>query len=214
MTNTNGTPSDPQNEADERIDAALRRSFALPDLSPLVSAVQAEAARPAARGWPRALPWLLALAAAALVVVGLLRAPAEDPDHGDGDAIAAQWVSLYRDAVAMGFESPRCCEPALDLAESCRSRFASAVGLAADAEVRICGTPCDRPAGGAVSMMARCGDSPVCLFVVPAESAPRFATRRYGDVSVHRRELGALAVFEVSHAETPRLLAKVYVPEQ
>lgn len=199
--------------ADTRIDEALRARFAPPDLSGLVRRVQDEAARGARAPWHRLAPWLLAAAAAVVIAIGIL-ARGEKTVTDDGDALAAQWVAAYRDAVAQGFDSPSCCIAASDLASRCREAFAAAVELATDTEVRVCGAFCGKPAGGAVTMMARSDDRPVCLFVMPIASAPRFLRRAFGDVVVHRREIGGLAVFEVSHEQEPHLLARVFVPER
>ncbi len=203
-------------DADARIDEALRSRFAPPDLSELVRCVQDEPARCPRSPWHRLAPWLLAAAAAVVIAIGILARSEKtvaDTD-GDGDALVAQWVAAYRDAVAQGFDSPSCCIAASDLASRCREAFAAAVELAAGTEVRVCGAFCGKPAGGAVTMMARSDDRPVCLFVMPSASAPRFQRRAFGDVVVHRRELGALAVFEVSHEREPHLLARVCVPER
>ncbi len=69
------------------------------------------------------------------------------------------------------------------------------------------------PVRGAIAMLVVCGETPVGRFVVPREQAPRSDQRSFGDVTVHRRELSAPSVFEVSPSATPRLLPSVYAPD-
>ncbi|MEZ5963957.1 MAG: hypothetical protein R3F56_08950 [Planctomycetota bacterium] len=136
------------------------------------------------------------------------------PTGGNDANVVGAWVEAFQHAVAAGFEVPSCCDPGTDLPTHCREAFASAVDVAASGGVKLCGAYCGGLAGDAVGLLALSDGDPVCLFVLPKGRAPAVGQERHGDVRVRRRDLGRLAVFEVSRLADPHLLPLVFEPEQ
>ncbi len=199
---------------DARIDAAIRRAFTPPPLDAMVAAALEGHQSGGRRRWP----WLVAAALliGAIAAIGSLTFGRDRVDtHVEADAskVVAEWVDAYHDAVARGFDAPGCCDPSSSLSRRCRELFSAAVDVTPGADVRVCGSYCGKPAGGAVAMLARSGDEPICVFVLPRARAPKLADGVVDGVSIHRRELGELVVFELSRAATPRLLPRMFVPE-
>jgi len=200
------TMASDRDDLDLRIDAALRRAFTPPARVAVTAAVPAR---------PRIRPRVVAgaLAAAALVVVAVLfalrpgRRPAADPT-----ALPVLWVAAYRDAIARGFDTS-CCDSDCDLKSRCRQMFAAAIDLADDAGIEVCGAYCGLPAGGAAAMLARAGEEPLCVFVLPRARAAAVRTGVIDGLRIHRRDVGELVVFEVSRLPDARVLPYLYVPE-
>jgi hypothetical protein len=198
---------------DAQIDAALRRQFEPPQIEGLLQRVSPSVPSVRYRLWPWA-----ALAAAALLAF-LLRSdrPRSEVRVADAQLIAdsqllGMWVDTYHETVAAGFDAAGCCDASSDLRAQCEAKFAMALEVADTPELRVCGAYCGRTAGGAVTIMVRAGATPVCLFVLPRERAPQRERTVIGELVVHRREIGRLAVFEVSPAGEPRVLSRLYEP--
>lgn len=209
-------PPDPQppdsQPADPRIDAALRRAFAPPPLAAAIAEVHALAGRSERRRFGRRP--LLFLAIAAAVILAILLRPATEPPAptSDASALSTLWVAAYHHAVERGFDVPQCCDSACDLRTKCHDLFGSRLDVAAATGVDMCGAYCG-PAGGAAALLARCGEEPVCLFVLPRARAPEIAGGDLAGLRIYRREVGDLVVFELSRLPEPRVLPQVFVPE-
>lgn len=199
-----------RDDLDDRIDAALRRRFAPPPAHAIT----------AAAGVPPRVRWgvRLALVAAALLLLALFLAVRRDAvrhEHRhdvEPTALPALWVAAYHDAVGRGFASS-CCDADDDLRSQCRALFSAALDLDPSRGVELCGAYCGLPAGGAAAILARCGDEPACVFVLPRARAERVPTGPFGGLHVHRRELGELVVFEVTRLQEAGVLPHLYVPE-
>ena len=193
---------------DRQIDDALRRAFTPPATAALARLVPAARLR---------LPWRritgLAVAAAAILFVALFLIARERGRATDPAALPAMFVAAYHDAVTRGFGTSNCCDGDCDLQARCKRLFATALRLEDDADVELCGAYCGLPAGGAAAMLARAGEEPLCVFVLPRAHAGDWRTGVFGDLRIHRREVGALSVFEVSRLADPRVLPHLYVPE-
>ncbi len=193
---------------DRQIDDVLRRAFAPPATDALARHL------PAA---PRRLPWQrimgLAVATAAILMVALFLVARERGKATDPMALPAMFVAAYHDAVTRGFGTSNCCDGDCDLQARCRRLFATALRLEDSDGVELCGAYCGLPAGGAAAMLARAGEEPLCVFVLPRARAGDVRTGVYDGLRIHRREVGTLSVFEVSRLADPRVLPHLYVPE-
>jgi hypothetical protein len=197
---------------DRRIDASLRRAFAPPPAGDLVWSLPAPAAVPARRRLSRIS---LAVAAAALLCVTLVfawRTRSDGTQPTPDGVLPAMWVAAYHDAVARGFDTKNCCDGDCNLKTRCRELFAAALDLADGTDIEVCGAYCG-PAGGAAAMLARAGDEPLCVFVLPRERARNVRTGDFDGLRIHRRDVGQLVVFEVSRLRAARVLPHLYVPE-
>jgi hypothetical protein len=205
----------PYEDQDRRIDDQLRRAFEPPAMVNVVQQVKQRAVPThrvgLRRWWTAAAALLLTL----LVVWTVSKSRPEVETHLAGSSLAALWVDAYKDAVARGIDAPGCCDPSSSLGARCRELFAASVEIRGTTDVQVCGAYCGRSSGGAVTMLARCGDEPVCVFVVPQNRANEIGLRHgtvVDGVTIHRREPGGLVVFELSRSESPRLLPDLYVP--
>ena len=79
--------------------------------------------------------------------------------------------------------------------------------------MQLCGAYCGKPAGGAAAMLARSGEEPLCVFVLPRARAAGVPTGDVDGLRIHRRDFGTLVVFEVSRLPDPRVLPHLYVPQ-
>lgn len=210
-------PPDPRSaeyqSADSRVDAALRRAFAPPPLTAAIAEVHARAARSELRRGRRRP--LLVLAIAAAVILAFLLRPAPEPPARASDAAAMSglWVAAYHHAVERGFDTPQCCDSSCDLRSKCHDLFGARLDVAAAIGVDMCGAYCG-PAGGAAALLARWGEEPVCLFVLPRARAPAIASGDLAGLRLYRREVGDLVVFELSRLPLPRVLPQVFVPQR
>lgn len=205
----NQTPDDSMRSDDAQVDAMLRRAYTPPSSAALAHLVPAPLRL---RTWPRVMA-LVGAVAAILLVALLWGARQRERDTPDPRALPAMWVAAYHDAVTRGFDTANCCDGDSDLRARCKSLFATALDLDADADVEMCGAYCGLPAGGAAAMLARAGDEPVCVFVLPRVRAAHVPAGDIDGLRIHRREFGDLVVFEVSRLRDPRVLPHLYVPE-
>ncbi len=193
---------------DPHIDDVLRRAFTPPATDALAHLL------PAA---PRRLPWPkimgFAVVAAAILLVALFLVGRERGQANDSAALPAMFVAAYHDAVTRGFGTSNCCDGDCDLQARCKRLFATALRLEDSDGVELCGAYCGLPAGGAAAMLARAGEEPLCVFVLPRARAGDVRTGVYDGLRIHRREVGTLSVFEVSRLADPRVLPHLYVPE-
>ena len=191
---------------DDQLDVLLRRDFTPPNSSELAQLLPAT---PVRRRW-------LAYAAgvAAILFVGaLLFLRKRELPSTDQAQLPAMFVAAYQDAVSRGFGTSNCCDGDCDLQARCKELFATALKLKDDAGVQLCGAYCGLPAGGAAAMLARAGEEPLCVFVLPHARADNVRTGDFAGLRIHRRDVGALVVFEVSRLPDARVLPHLYVPE-
>ncbi|MBL8696050.1 MAG: hypothetical protein JNJ88_18285 [Planctomycetes bacterium] len=208
--------SDPHHSPDQQdrlLDERVRRAFEPPTLSGLVERVAAQARADAAarRGPARGALW--AMAAALLLAVlgaGAFFALRESAASA-GAELAQRWVASY---VALEEREPTCCDDMGELAAECRKWCNAEIGLAQGAPVTILGSltgPASASAG-CLPFAVECNGSRACIFVVPKHQDPRVVLPEKSDLFLHRRELGELAVYELSRTREPLALAHFTVP--
>jgi hypothetical protein len=202
-------PSEAPRPDDRRIDDVLRRAFTPPATDALAQLLPVPTR---ARRWPRVVGVALA-AAAVLLLAWFAVTPAREDRGPDPAVLPAMWVAAYHDAVTRGFDSTGCCDGDGDIRARCQRLFAAALDLRGSTDVELCGAYCGLPAGGAAALLARAGDEPVCVFVLPRARAVEVPTGDVDGLRIHRREVGVFVVFEVSRLPDPRVLPHLYVPE-
>lgn len=202
-------------DLDRHLDEQLRGSFAPPPAGQFAAMAAAATATGSAR--PRPLwPWLLA--AAALLVVGLLLypSPRRGPEGHDGQQLGSLWAAAYHDAMAKGFSSNAasggCCEPGFDLLQACQQRFSARLDVERDGPVAVLGGYCGLPTGGCMTLLARTEGSPVCVYVVPREHDPHVELPAGSDLHLARRELDGLVLYALSTSPASTTLAEFLVP--
>ncbi|MBL8732063.1 MAG: hypothetical protein JNN13_06810 [Planctomycetes bacterium] len=198
-------------EFDRHLDAALRQAFVPPEPATFAAMAQA-AARPVASRWR----WPLVVAAAALfaVVLQLAWPRARGPEGHDGHQLGALWAAAYADAVDRGFEEHGmggCCM-GLDMAQACRDRFACGLALAQGSQVTVLGEYDGRPTGGSMALVAKAGDVPLCVYILPKGKDPRVRLPRDCNLRLGRRDLGDLVLYAVSKQPAEAALAAFVVP--
>lgn len=199
-------------ESDRQLDEALRRAFVPPD-DATFAAMARHASAPVAttRHWP----WVV-LAAALLAVAVLLAWPGpRGPEGHDGSQLGALWAAAYTDAVDRGFDAggmDGCCKRNLDLPRACRDRFACCLDVARGGAVKVLGEYDGRPTGGCMALMAKAGDEPVCVYVLPKARDPKVQLPRDSKLCLGRRELGDVVLYAVSKAPAPTALDSFMVP--
>jgi hypothetical protein len=195
---------------DDLIDAELRAAFRPPDEAAFARAARAAVVRPQPLArWP----WVVALAAAAAVLlVFVLRADPRGPEGHDGRELGALWASAYQQAVASGFGGSGCCDPGVDFSADCERRFAARLELPAEPGVQVVGCYCGGPTGGCLAVLLRSGGERVVVFVLPKGHDP--APRLPADEGLHleRREVGPLAIYALAPSPARRLLDAFRLP--
>ncbi len=206
---------------DDRLDRELRAAFAPPADREFEAMARDVAATPPAPAVPH-LPWVTLSTIAALLCVGLLLwaniVPVASPGAAasavtaqvtaqlNGSELGLLWVAAYRDAADRGFEGG-CCEPSFDLPAACHDEFATRVGLADGANVRICGSYCGLETGGCVAMIARAGELPMCVYIVRRADDPGVELPLGSDLRLSRRELDDLVLYALAPAPVEATLA-------
>ena len=191
---------------DDRLDAELRAAFAPPPAAEF-AAMATRVAGPAPRRWP----WLLA-AAAALLVVALWSLRESPPSASPrGHEVGAMWLAAFEHALADGFAGGSCCEPDLDLGRECEARFAARLDLLPSA-VRLLGCYCGLPTGGCMAVLARTNDTPVCVYVLPRSEDPRPQLPAGCRFDLARREVGDLVLYAISESVSAATLAEFVAP--
>lgn len=197
-------------ELDRRLDDTLRAVFAPPvDGTFAAFAARAAGKRRRAPFWP----WLVA--AAAMLVVGVLLATwprTRGPEGHSGKELGAMWAAAYHDAVAQGFGGVGCCKMGLDLRTACKERFSCGLDVASGSEMALLGTYSGRPTGGAMTLLASMAGAPVCVCVVPQKRDPRVTLPQDSGLHLARREVGDLVLYAVSKAPGSDALASFVLP--
>lgn len=182
-------------ETDRRIDERLRAAFEPP--APDELAAMAE--RVSAPSGVRRPLWPLLWAAAALLVVVLLVIGDRPVVDSDGARLGALWVAAYEDAAARGFTGG-CCETGFDLPAACEEMFSSRIDVVGTGDVAILGAYCGLDTGGCMALIARDGETPVCVYVVPRADDPKVELPASSRLHLARRELGSLVLYALSPA--------------
>lgn len=202
-----------QKPDDELIDAQLRRAFSPPPDAHFGEVASAVVAAPVAHR-PR-WPWIVAAAAAALVVaLGLLR-PQRGPEGHDGRQLAALWTAAYEHALDCGFGSAGCCAGDPDLAALCQRLCGTrlAFGGDGDGDVRLLGCYSGLPTGGCLALLLQVHGDPVCVFVVPRGNDPHPSLPPSASLTLSRRDLGPLVLYSLAlDEEVGDVLAGFSVP--
>lgn len=201
-------PCRDHDEADARLDAALRSAFVPPPASQFASVATRVATSRAAR-WP----WLLAAAAVAIAAALWLTRPRLGPEGHDGRELGAMWVAAYEHALEGGFAEGSCCDPGLDLRRECERRFAAQLDLA-PSSVQLLGCYCGLSTGGCMAILARANDTPVCVYVLPRAQDPLPRPQLPDDsrFELARREVGDLVLYAISESVSAQALAPFVAP--
>jgi hypothetical protein len=192
--------------ADDRLDTTLRDAFQPPPAAEFV-AVAARMAAPCPARWP----WLLAAAVLAVTVALWFTRGNRAPESAEGRALGAMWVAAYEHALAEGFAGGSCCDPGIDLRQACEQRFAAQLDLV-PSSVHLIGCYCGLPTGGCMALLARTGDSPVCVYVLPRSRDPRPQLPSGSRFELARREVGELVLYAISESVSAATLAQFVAP--
>lgn len=204
-------------DPDDRLDAMLRDAFAPPPRHTFERAARAAIpAAPAHHIRPRIAAWPWLLTAAALLATLLLAfwPGRRGPEGHDGAQLGALWAAAYEHALATGFAGGTCCEGAVDLASTCRQRFATPLQLAQGGDVALHGTYCGLSTGGCMTLLASAGGDPVCVYVVPRSQDPRVQLPPDSPLCLERRELADLVLYALSRSPAAATLRQFTVPTQ
>ena len=215
---------DPQDALDQRLDEALKERFRPPTTDSILEAagvapVSVPGPAPASPGsgplnsMPSGPLLWTALAAAAALRLGVLLFDRDDSmEPVPQDERVTEWITTY-DELRDGGPAPVCsCEPECNtFTEHCLNTFAQAIDIPADVAVELLGESCCDPAGGSVSLAARCEGETVCLFVLLREAAPIIHEKLRRGLSIHRRDFGILSAFELSSLPEPTILPHLVV---
>ncbi len=203
----------------EPLDASLRRLFAPPPPQ-LLDAIAADARRTHERRAPARR--LRRLAAAAAIAGGLiggwLIVDASGRLGGRRGYEPPPWRSfetVYRDEIAAGFQPRWVCETDEEFATTFGDRFGQRLLLAPlTDEIQAVGlsyahtlTP------RTIHLLARVQGQPVLVFVDQPGRGGAAAMTQAGGLSLHRRRLGRLVLYELSPFGEPLLLGRFYDPD-
>ncbi|MFN3243764.1 MAG: hypothetical protein ACE37K_19815 [Planctomycetota bacterium] len=196
---------------DDRIDDLLRAAFVPPPDEAF--AAMAESARqdaPAPGAAPRPLwPWLLA--AAAVMLVGVLVFDAlQRPDRPDAyrpAELGAMWAAAYDHAIDTGFGGGGCCEAPTDLAQRCREVCGQALSFGGRGDVQLLGCYCGLSTGGCLGLMLQVDGAPISVFVLRADQDPRPVLEGRDELVLQRRALGELVLYSIGYERREQALA-------
>ncbi|MCA8954643.1 MAG: hypothetical protein KDC87_01135 [Planctomycetes bacterium] len=203
-------PEDPlAHPADDALDARLRAAFD-PPTEPRLSDM---ARRAAVAARPPLWPWLVTAAAVALTIGMLVwsRHP-RGPEGHDGATLGAVWVAAFEDASARGFGGT-CCDCGFDLAEHCRTVQVPALELRS-AESSVSGCYRGVSTGGCACLIAKQGDRPVCVYLVPAARDPGVRLPAGCRLHLARRNVGSLVLYALGEQPAEALLQQFALAQQ
>lgn len=170
------------------------------------------------RGW-RMVAFGAVSMAAALVITGtaLVAAPRWRlaRDRAQVAAAPATPVEVYRAMARKGFAFEWSCADEAEFIDYTQNQFGQGFLLAQTPGLEVLGWAYPSAVLGSPTgvLLARRDGVPSVLLVVPREVERPQATGAVDDLHVHRREVGGLAVYEVSSRSDSDLLARVVCAE-
>lgn len=194
---------------EQRLDDQLRRAFAPPPVGEFADMARDVGAEPASpRQW-----WPLLAAAAALFTVVLVMLATGDrrgPEGHDGRTLGAMWAAAYDDAASRGFTGG-CCESGFDLPAACGDRFECGVDVKRNGTLSVLGSYFGLETGGCLAVLARDGDTPLCVLIVPRNRDPRVELPADSTLRLTRRVLGNVVLYALSSEVVDGALAQFVV---
>ena len=187
-------------QTDDLIDEQLRQAFTPPPAEHYVDVARG-VSRPVRRLWP----WVLALAAALLVIAMVWDGRSHTrglagPEGHDGVQLAAMWVTAYDHAIDTGFGIGGCCEAPLDLQAKCRELCGAALSFGGNEDLELLGCYCGgKPTGGCLGLLLQVHGEPVSVFVVPRDRDPGPVLDARSDLILQRRELGSIVLYSLAY---------------
>ncbi len=208
-----------QTSSTEPLDASLRRLFDPPPPQRF-DAIVADARRTLERRGPGRRLRRLAVAAAIAggLIGGWLIVDASGRLSGRRGYEPPPWRSfetVYRDEIAAGFQPRWVCETDEEFAATFGDRFGQKLLLAQlPDEIQAVGLSYAHTlTRRTIHLLAQVQGQPVLVFVDQPGRGGEAAMTQAGGLSLHRRQLGRLVLFELSPFDEPLLLGGFYDPD-